>query len=348
MRSRSSSAALAATVIAVALLASCSSFRPYAAEVNGERISQDDLQRELDAILDNKEYLEQQDRRFAAQFGEPARGAGKDTFNTVFVAALLDRQIAFELIHQELRRRKLTVPPEVRREVRQNLVRANTERVFNAFPKSYQDDLVRVFSEVMTLERALTTTAVDDDDVRRFYDENPAAFAQTCVRHILVDGQEKATSVKARIDAGEDFAAIARAESTDNQGPEGGSAAKGGDLGCVTQGSLVPEFETAMAELQPGQVSAPVQSQFGFHVIQVLERKTQSLEEAAPRIREALQSEAPAPVQAFLNRALSTAKIKVNPRYGRFVREGPNAGVQAPKLLAEPAPEAPPLPQPSQ
>lgn len=347
MRSRSPSVVVAASVIAVALLASCSSFQPYAAEVNGERISQDDLQRELDAILDNEEYLEQQDRRFAAQFGEPARGAGKDTFNTVFVAAVLDRRIGFELVHQEVLRRRLEVTPAVRREIRQNLERSYTKEVFEAFPKRYRDELVRVFAEVTTLERALTTTAVDDADVKRFYDENPAAFSQTCVRHILVDAQEKATAAKARIDAGEDFGAVARAESTDNQGPEGGSAAKGGDLGCVTQGSLVPEFEAAMAELQPGQVSAPVQTQFGYHVIQVLERKTQTLEDAAPRIREALQGQAPNPVQAFLNGALSKAKIKVNPRYGRFVRSGPNAGVQAPKLLEAPAPTEPPLPQPS-
>jgi len=67
---------------------------------------------------------------------------------------------------------------------------------------------------------------------------------------------------------GEDFAALARAHSEDP-----GSAASGGDLGWVNPGQMVPEFEKAMADLKPGELSPPVQSQFGWHLIQVLERR---------------------------------------------------------------------------
>lgn len=337
--------------VAALLLAGCSSFESYAAQVNGERISQDELRSELNAILGNKDYLEQVDQQFTGdtQGQERAVGEGKGTFNTVFVAAVLNRRIGFELIHQEVERRKLKVSAEQRRQTRQALEERITKKVFNAFPESYREDLVRIFSEQLVLEEALGQSSVDDAAVKRFYEANPDAFAQTCVRHILVGAEAEAAAIKARLDAGEDFAAIARAESTDNQVPQG-SAQQGGDLGCVPKGSLVPEFEAAMESLQPGQVSGPVQTTFGFHLIQVMERKTISLEEAAPRIRQNLQGQSPNPVGLFVNQAMTKAKIVVNPRYGKFVKSGPSPGVQAPKLLdaarAQPGSRSQPPSQP--
>lgn len=339
-------AARAAVALAVVVLGACSSFESYAAEVNGRRITQDELRGELKAILGNRRYLDQVDQGFAAGGGERAKGAGKGTFNTVFVAAVLDRRIGFTLIREEVRRRRIRVTPAMLRRTRSNLEQQFTRAVFSDFPASYREDLVRAFAEASALQEAMRAK-VDDAAVRRFYEENPGLFAQTCVGHILVASEAKAAEVKTRLDGGEDFAAVARAESTDNQGGEGGSAAQGGDLGCVGSGSFVPEFETAMGALQPGQVSAPVKTQFGFHLIKVRERTTRSLDEAAPQIRENLQSRGPDPVQEYLTKALASARIKVNPRYGRFVKTGPNPGVQAPKVAdarrrAGPAPAAPP------
>ncbi|MGH9150828.1 MAG: peptidylprolyl isomerase [Acidimicrobiales bacterium] len=333
-------------VAALAVVSGCSVFETYAAEVNGERITQAELNRELEAILGNEEYLEQVDQGFASRGGERALGEGRDTFNTVFVAAVLDRRIGFELIHQEAVRRGITVTAEQRRQTERELEESYGRDVFRAFPAAYRRDLVRIFSEVSALGEALGEAAVDDEAVRSFYEENPDAFSQTCVRHILVDSEAKAAELKARIAAGESFADLARAESTDNQVPNG-SAQQGGDLGCVAKGSLVPEFEAAMEALQPGQVSDPVRTQFGYHLIEVLERKVVALEEAAPRIRENLQSSRPDPVQRFVTEALADATIEVNPRYGSFVKEGPNPGVRAPKLLDEPTTTAPPLPEPT-
>lgn len=340
---------LAVLLLAAGLLAGCGTFDTYAAEVNGERITQDELNDELEAILGNEDYLEQVDQGFASRGGERAVGEGRDTFNTVFVAAVLDRRIGFELIHQEVLRRDIAVTPARRQETRDDLEESYGEEVFAAFPESYRDDLVRIFSEVAALTEALGEGAADDAAVKAFYDENPEAFRQTCVRHILVDSEAKAAELKGRIAAGEDFAAVARAESTDNQVPNG-SAQQGGDLGCVARGSLVPDFENAMDALVPGQVSDPVQTQFGYHLIEVRERKTLSLEEATPQIREVLQSQQGDPVQQFVNAALEDAEIKVNPRYGTFVKEGPNPGVKAPKLVdAAPTttPQLPQLPEPT-
>jgi peptidyl-prolyl cis-trans isomerase SurA len=102
------------------------------------------------------------------------------------------------------------------------------------------------------------------------------ALKQTHARHILIrinevtseaDAQRKLGSIKERLDNGVDFAELARLYSDDL------SASKGGDLGWLYQGDTVPEFERAMDELNIKEVSKPVRSPFGLHLIQVLERR---------------------------------------------------------------------------
>lgn len=343
---------LAATVAAVAL-AGCGSLEGYAAKVNGVRIDKDEVEDELEAILANKKYLDRLDQGAPGQpGGGQVRGAGKDTFTTTFTAALLDRRISLEVIHQEVLRRKLVPTAEQRKAARQQVVGLlGGKELFDGFSKSYRDKLVNQFAEVFTLQEDLGPPTVKPADVAEFYEKNKAVFDRTCVRHILVDTEEKAAAAKARIAAGEDFAAVAAAESSDRgqEGGDGGSAAQGGVLGCLPAGGLVPEFQQVMDALQPGQVSDPVKTQFGFHVIEVTARQSLTLEEATPEIRQRLQSQASSPVAAFVDRAVRRAKIEVNPRYGTFVKSGENPGMRPPKqprsLVTTPLNEPIPIPQ---
>lgn len=100
---------------------------------------------------------------------------------------------------------------------------------------------------------------------------------QTQARHILLrpdalhsesDVKRRLEQLRQRIENGEDFAKLARSHSQDT-----GSASRGGELGWVNPGDMVPEFEQAMDRLKPGEVSAPVQSRFGWHLIQVEARR---------------------------------------------------------------------------
>ncbi len=122
-------------------------------------------------------------------------------------------------------------------------------------------------------------------------DAQAEAVTQTHVRHILLrpseilsldEARQKLLALRERIENGEDFAALARAHSEDT-----GSAASGGDLGWASPGQMVPEFEKAMNALKPNQLSAPVRSSFGLHLIQVLERRSHDMsrerEQAAAR-----------------------------------------------------------------
>ena len=103
-----------------------------------------------------------------------------------------------------------------------------------------------------------------------------APVQQTHARHILIktnevvsenDAKRRLTDLRERIVNGGDFAEFARLQSEDS------TAAKGGDLDWVYKGDTVPEFERAMDELKPGEISQPVKSPFGYHLIQVLERR---------------------------------------------------------------------------
>ncbi len=111
---------------------------------------------------------------------------------------------------------------------------------------------------------------------------------QTHARHILIkltevmsekDAKHKMDTIKERLDNGTKFEDLARQYSED------GSANNGGDLGWVNPGDTVPPFEKAMNELTPGQISAPVRSPFGWHIIQVLERRKQDMTKEATRLK---------------------------------------------------------------
>jgi peptidyl-prolyl cis-trans isomerase SurA len=117
---------------------------------------------------------------------------------------------------------------------------------------------------------------------------------QTRARHILVktneivseeDARRRLQGLRERIAAGADFAELARLNSED------GTAARGGELGWVYPGDTVPEFERAMTALAPGEVSPPVRTPFGFHLIEVQERRAADVSAERQRLlaRQALR-----------------------------------------------------------
>ncbi|WP_295581041.1 peptidylprolyl isomerase [uncultured Lamprocystis sp.] len=123
----------------------------------------------------------------------------------------------------------------------------------------------------------------------------PGNVTQTKARHILIrpnelvadeDARIRLAQLRMRIVGGDDFATLARAHSDDT-----GSALKGGDLGWVNPGQTVPEFEAAMNKLAPNEVSEPVHSSFGWHIIQVQERRSQDTADELLRLKakEAIQ-----------------------------------------------------------
>jgi peptidyl-prolyl cis-trans isomerase C len=155
--------------------------------------------------------------------------------------------------------------------------------------------------------KALVETArVDNDAVKKYYDEHKTEFQQISAHHILIrfkgspvplkDGQKDLTEDEAlaktqelvkKLKAGGDFAAIAKEESAD-----AGSAAQGGDLGApFKRGQMVKPFEDAAFSQKVGEIGDPVKSQFGYHIIRVDKNETKSLDEVKAEIEAKLKPE---------------------------------------------------------
>jgi peptidyl-prolyl cis-trans isomerase C len=127
--------------------------------------------------------------------------------------------------------------------------------------------------------QAVVAEAVTDATIQAAYDakyKGAAPLTEYRASHILVATEEQSKDLKAQLDGGADFAELAKANSSD------GSAAGGGDLGWFGPGMMVQPFEEAVVALQPGQVSAPVETQFGWHLILLAETRNA----AAPPLSE--------------------------------------------------------------
>ncbi len=133
----------------------------------------------------------------------------------------------------------------------------------------------------------------DEAAVQAAYDAGIAEFVpqpEFDASHILVASEAEAQALKDQIDGGADFAELAKSNSTDP-----GSGANGGELGWFASGQMVPEFDAAVAAMAVGEVSVPVQSQFGWHVIHLNDKRDMApppLEEVRGEIENQLRKEA--------------------------------------------------------
>ena len=143
------------------------------------------------------------------------------------------------------------------------------------------------------MRKVIDGLTVSDDEAQKFYTENQKLFVQQeriHARHILVSGDTELAKVVYELKAGTSFDAAAKKYSIDP-----GSAQNGGDLGEFPRGVMVPEFEKAAFDLKnPGDVSEPVKTQFGWHIIKLEERipeRPSPFEEVKPRILQELREQ---------------------------------------------------------
>lgn len=161
---------------------------------------------------------------------------------------------------QDLVRREILLQEGARRRIDSRP--AVTERVQQVKEQMILQTLLR--------EEISEKVRVPEADVQAYYDGHPEEFSRDRLRagHILVQTEGEAQQVQERLKAKEGFEVLARRLSLDKV-----SGAKGGDLGTVERGSMVPEFEKAAYALKVGEVSAPVKTRFGYHIIRVTGRE---------------------------------------------------------------------------
>jgi parvulin-like peptidyl-prolyl isomerase len=211
----------------------------------------------------------------ASEFQREISGAQEGYLNTLpGKKELLELLVRREILLEEANRTGLAKKPEVRQKL------AELEEEFQR-QKQEARDRILIGELLRSLQEA--DLKVSEEDVRRTWNEEVEVRAS----HILLPESAKAEDMLARLAKGEKFEELARRFSEDK-----GTGAQGGDLGYVTQGSLVPEFEEALFSLKTGETSPAVRSPFGHHIIRRTgERKLSQrpFEEMAEPLRMALE-----------------------------------------------------------
>jgi hypothetical protein len=345
-------------VVAAVAASGCGGIDAYAARVNGVVITRASFNAELKDIASNKRYVQ----LFDQQQGAPSiEGASAGSFNQAFVAYQLTQRIDYAVVHAELVRRGALPDGAAVQLARTEVTQRYTDSqnptpgsLLAAFPVGYQNTLIERQAELDSLQTSYAKT-VTPEAVNQYYAGHQDLFlTELCVRHILLTVKDaagnvdapaskaKADQLKAQLDHGADFAQLAKADSQDNQGTGGGSAGKGGQLtgsapdGCLTSQDaqqLVTPFAQAMIALPVNKISDPVQTQFGYHLIEVTARTV------APLDQSTVQAIDQRLTQAFLGTLIQQAstKIKVDPEFGRYDTTANPAGVvppQGPRLPA--------------
>ena len=155
---------------------------------------------------------------------------------------------------------------------------------------AFKAELAKVKEEMLAnfnLQKAIESVNVTDADAETYYNENKAQFVKgesVSASHILVDSEDKAKDILAKIEAGEvSFEDAAREHSSCP------SSQNGGALGEFTKGQMVPEFDSAVFSMEVGELRGPVKTQFGFHIIK-LTAKNETEEMAFADIKEQVKT----------------------------------------------------------
>ncbi len=183
------------------------------------------------------------------------------------------------------------------------------------------EEMIRFNAEVLALrDTTVDHLLVSPETVDQLF-ADPATMTTVCVKHILVATEEEAETVKARLEAGEDFATVAAEVTTD-------TTAEDGDLGCTYAGSYVYEFSQATLEAPLGEISGPVETEFGWHVLVVSERSAPTREEYLADPRSLLSDEEVSSIwSGWFNDKLQAVDARVAEKYGTWT----NIGIRAPE-----------------
>jgi parvulin-like peptidyl-prolyl isomerase len=334
-------AGLVACLLAAGLVAAaCSNgVASIAFSVNGRETSQSDFDRELDALADNDGFIE-----LYEGLGGPVRNS-EGTVSSQLAAEWATLVIQQEILGGAVDDQGIEVTDEDRTTAEAeaiNLFGAEQqgESVWTAFPDWFRERVLDRLAAQVAFVRA-SESGPTDEEVQEFYDANVDAIVEECpsgkfISHILVESDAEANDVLAQLDAGAEFAELAREQSTD---PTAQAAA--GFLDCFREGAYVAEFEAAVAEAAVGAMVGPVETEFGWHVILVEARPP--LEGVRAQIAEALAGRAQ---QEAFQEILDNADVELDSRYGTWVVDEAGARVQPPEAeRPDPPDEDPELPE---
>ncbi|HVM12834.1 MAG TPA: peptidylprolyl isomerase [Egibacteraceae bacterium] len=286
-----------------------------AATVNGEEIPIAEVQERFDAVRENP------------QFAEQLEGEEGEAFEQQVQAEILTGLIRSRLLHQGAEELGVELTEEDIDAKREEIIEeVGGEEAFeqivednNLTEETIRSQLRDLAMQDLVGEELTADLAADDEEVQAAYDET---YGTASARHILTETEDEANQVLERLEAGEDFGELAAEVSTDPSASE-----NQGDLGEFSRDQMVPEFSDAVFAAEEGETIGPVESQFGFHVIEVLEiDEGPPIEDVEDELREDLLSEErDQAVQEWLVEQSQAAEVTVNPRFGEW--DGENGRV---------------------
>ncbi|MBB5354397.1 foldase protein PrsA [Anoxybacillus mongoliensis] len=188
------------------------------------------------------------------------------------------KDVLRDLVHEKVLSKKFKVTDEELNKEIENLKEMYGVQYDLAVQQNGEEairDMVKL--DLLRQKAAMEDIKVSDEELKKYYNEyKPRVKAS----HILVEDEKTAKEIKAKLEKGEDFAKLAKEYSKDT-----GSAQKGGDLGWFGPGKMVEEFEKAAYALNVGEISDPVKTQFGYHIIKVTDKeKKKSFDEMKEEI----------------------------------------------------------------
>lgn len=183
-----------------------------------------------------------------------------------------------------------------------------------------REDLLGLAESFLVEDQAARAIALEDlgeDGLQALYEENAGDYTVVDVDHILVQTEEEAQDVYEQVTASgstrDDFLALAKEVSTDPSAQQ-----NSGSLGAAPAGGYVPEFADAAVALEPGEISEPVQTDFGWHVIHLVSKEVTPFEDVRDDI---LGTQSATVFAEWVTTQDEAGEIVVNPSFGRFDRE---------------------------
>jgi PPIC-type PPIASE domain len=248
-----------------------------------------------------------------------------------FVAENLNSLMFATAIHAEHQAQKLTPVKQDPKMLAELTKAVGGPTVVKTMSKFFIDTQLNTQAEVDAMYAAAEKKT---GDPQTFFKEHNELFAETCIKHILVPSPEIAKRIREELDNGGDFAAIAKKESTDT-----GSGAEGGVLPCSSVQQFVPAFAEAATKLKIGEISQPVQTQFGFHILSVISRKSPKFADVEPTLPDTMKAYSQTSVKDAVFKRLNNAKITVDSSFASIDRSGEIPAMVAPsaKVLRGPA-----------
>jgi len=272
--------------------------------VNGEAISKSEFSINFDI---NKKIYENQ---LGADIMSKDMGEGK-TFEEELKQIVLDNMLSEKIILQDAMKQKITVKDEeVEEAVEQFILSVGGQEKLKEFLK--QNNMTEDYMEKrMKIEMLLDkyrndffASIISEEDIQKQYEENKDMYAIIKASHILVDTEEEAKAILDRISKGEEFEDLTKLST------EPGAEARKGDLGYFTRGMMVADFEKAAFELKTGEISDVVQTQWGYHIIKLNDRKD-SIEEVKENVLDDLQNKEAAQFDDKIKELKDKAKIEI-------------------------------------